>query len=225
MSIPAPSAGIRAFFHQCLEADPGPFMAIMDELGNYLYEINRQMNLTAIPEEKFWSLHVADSLSPVLYFPERFRPGCAILDLGCGAGFPSLVLAAAFPQINVTALDSTRKKIDHVKAAAERLSLSNLRGIHGRGNELARKPPCKAGYDAVFARAVASAEILIREGLGFLKPGGSLIVFRTPEQYDSELDFLRRWKKGSFSATGIFELPDGAGSRMFLQIKQIREMH
>jgi len=225
MSIPAPSAETCGFFRKCLNADPGPFIAKMELLGNYLYEINRQMNLTAIPEEKFWSLHVADSLSPVLYFPELFRAGRSILDLGCGGGFPSLVLAAAFPQIQVTALDSTRKKVDHVNASAEKLPLPNLHAIHGRGNELARKPPFKANYDAVFARAVASADILIREALGFLRPNGSLIVFRTTEQYDSELDFLKKWKKGSFKATETFELPDGAGSRMFLQIKQIREMH
>ena len=97
------------------------------------------------------------------------------------------MLAAAFPQINMTALDSTRKKVDFVNSAAEKLFLSNHRGIHGRGTELARKAPHKANYDAVFARAVASADILIREALGFLRPDGSLIVFRTSEQYNSEL--------------------------------------
>ena len=225
MSISAPSAETCAFLRRCLNGDPGPFIAKMHILADFLYETNRQVNLTAIREEKFWSLHAADSLSPVLYFPELFRESRSILDLGCGAGFPSLVLAAAFPQTRITALDSTRKKIDFVNAAAEKLSLPNLRGIHGRGNELARKPPYKANYDAVFARAVASADILIREALGFLRSDGSLIVFRTSEQYNSELSFLKKWKKGSFKATETFELPDGAGSRMFLQIKQIREMH
>ena len=225
MSMPDPSAETCSFFRRCLNGDPGPFIAKMRVLGGFLYETNREVNLTAIGEEKFWCLHVADSLSPVLFFPELFTGNRSVLDLGCGAGFPSLVLAAAFPQTSVTALDSTRKKIDFVNAAAEKLSLANLKGIHGRGNELGRKAPFKAAYDAVFARAVASAEILIREGLGFLKPGGSLIVFRTREQYSSESNFLKSWKKGSFKGTEIFELPDQAGSRMFLQIKQMREMH
>lgn len=225
MSIADPSAEESAFFRRCLNGSPDSFIDRMRILGGFLYETNRQVNLTAIGEEKFWSLHAADSLSPVLFFPELFTGNRSILDLGCGAGFPSLVLAAAFPQTAVTALDSTRKKIDFVNAAAEKLSLDNLKGIHGRGNELARKAPFKAAYDAVFARAVASADILIREGLGFLKPGGSLIVFRTPEQYNSELSFLKNWKKGSFKGTEIFELPEQAGSRMFLQIKQMREMH
>ena len=225
MSFGPPSPAAEAFLRQCLQDRTAAFAEKMALLGEFLYETNQQVNLTAIPPEKFWSLHVADSLSAARYFPGFFRTSRRILDLGCGAGFPSLVLASAFPAVQVTSVDSTRKKIDFVNAAAERLSLSNLQGVHGRGNELARKPEFRKKYDAVFARAVASAEILIRESLDFLKPDGSLIVFRTPEQYESELDFLKKWKKGTFQATELFELPDRAGSRMFLQIKQIREMH
>ena len=70
-----------------------------------------------------------------------------------------------------------------------------------------------------------AAEVLIREAGGFIGNKGSLIVFRTPEQYDSELDFLKKWKKGTFRSTEIFELPGSAGRRMFLQMKQMREMH
>ncbi|MBO4630496.1 MAG: 16S rRNA (guanine(527)-N(7))-methyltransferase RsmG [Lentisphaeria bacterium] len=225
MNFPSPSEEVHSFFRKCLNGEPDLFIEKMGELGSFLYETNEHLNLTAIKAEKFWSLHAGDSLSPVLFFPEFFHTPSRILDLGCGAGFPSLVLAAAFPQINITALDSTRKKIDFVNSAAKKLALSNLQGVHGRGNELARKPPFRANYDVVFARAVAAVEILIREALGFLKPGGSLIVFRTPEQYNSELNFLKKWKKGSYKVTEIFELPDRAGSRMFLQIKQMREMH
>lgn len=225
MSLPAPEAETADFLRKCLGSDPGPFIGKMTILGEFLYEMNRQVNLTAIREDRFWNLHVADSLSPALYFPELFRPPHRIADLGCGAGFPSLVLAAAFPEIRVTAIDSTRKKIDFVNAAAKKTGLDNLRGIHGRGNELARKPPFKNGYDAVFARAVASADVLIREAAGFIGNKGSLIVFRTPEQYESELDFLKKWKKGTFRSTAIFELPGSAGRRLFLQMKQMREMH
>jgi len=225
MTCIAPSPLAGAFLRKCLPDGADVFENKMTRLCEFLYETNEQVNLTAIPPEKFWSLHVADSLSPVLYFPGLFRNAAALLDLGCGAGFPSLVLAAAFPGISLTAVDSTLKKINFVQAAADKLSLANLKAVHGRGNELARKPPFKGKYDAVFARAVASADVLIREALGFLKPGGSLIVYRTREQYESELDFLKKWKKGTFSGTELFELPDGTGTRMFLQIKQMREIH
>ena len=225
MICSAPSPSAEAFLRKCLPDGADVFKNKMTLLGEFLYETNEQVNLTAIPPEKFWSLHVSDSLSPVLYFPGLFRDSAALLDLGCGAGFPSLVLAAAFPGITLTSVDSTLKKINFVQAAADKLSLSNLKAVHGRGNELARKPQFKGKYDAVFARAVASADVLIREAMGFLKPGGSLIVYRTREQYGSELDFLKKWKKGTFLGTELFELPDGTGTRMFLQIKQMREMH
>ena len=225
MSLPAPEAETVVFFRKCLGSEPGSFIEKMKILGEFLYEMNLQVNLTAIKEDRFWNLHAADSLSPALYFPDLFRSPHRIADLGCGAGFPSLVLAAAFPEIRITSIDSTRKKIDFVNAAAEKMGLHNLRGIHGRGNELARKPPFKNGFDAVFARAVASAEILIREAGGFIGGKGSLIIFRTPEQYDSELDFLKKWKKGTFRNTEVFELPGHAGRRLFLQMKQMREMH
>ena len=225
MSFSLPSVQVREFLQQCLTDQTDAFIEKMQIVGSFLYDMNLQVNLTAIKEDKFWSLHTADSLSAARYFPELFTGKARIADLGCGAGFPSLVLAAAFPQTRITAIDSTRKKIDFVNAAAGKASLTNLTAIHGRGNELARKTPYKAAFDAVFARAVASADILIREAMGFLKPDGSLIIFRTPEQFESELDFLKKWKKGSFRSTPVFELPDQAGKRLFLQIKQIREMH
>jgi len=226
MSLPEPTSETMDFFRQCLpEERLSDFLQKMRLLGEFLYEMNLQVNLTAIRETGFWSLHAADSLSPVHDFPDLFQAGKRIADLGCGAGFPSLVFASAFPELEITSIDSTRKKIDFVNAAAEKLALSNLKGIHGRGNELGRKTPFKGSYDAVFARAVASADVLIREALGFLKPGGSLIVYRTPDQYHSELDFLKKWKKGTFRGTQPFQLPDQAGTRMFLQIKQMREMH
>lgn len=219
MSFIPPSPAVRTFLEQCLPDRTAAFADKMALLGEFLYETNEQVNLTAIPPAKFWSLHVADSLSPVRYFPELFQRGTALLDLGCGAGFPSLVLAAACPEISLTSVDSTLKKIRFVQAAADKLALANLQAVHGRGNELGRKPQFKGKYDAVFARAVASADVLIREAMSFLKPGGSLIVYRTREQYESELDFLRKWKKGSFRSTELFELPDRTGTRMFLQIR------
>ena len=226
MSLPKPSSEAMDFFRQCLpEEKISPFLRKLTLLGEFLYEMNRQVNLTAIRETGFWSLHAADSLSVVRDFPELFQAGKRIADLGCGAGFPSLVLSSAFPELEFTSIDSTRKKIDFVNAAAEKLELFNLKGVHGRGNELGRKSPFKGSYDAVFARAVASADVLIREASGFLKPDGSLIVYRTPDQYHSELEYLKKRKAGMFRGTEPFPLPDQTGTRMFLQIKQMREMH
>ncbi len=216
--IPPPSDAVTAFLHACSPADCPDFMGKMELLAALLYEANKSFNLTAIKPDGFWSRHVSDSLSPAFAMPDYFRKPKRICDLGCGAGFPSLVLAAAFPHCTFTPVDSTRKKVDFVNMAAEKLGLRNLKAVHARGNELGRKTPFRRAYDAVTVRAVASAEILIREGTGFLNGTGRLLVYRTPQQYAEERMFLEKNRKICFETTDIFSLPDDAGTRLFLLI-------
>ena len=216
--IPFPSDAVTAFLHACRPADSAGFIRKMEQLGTFLYETNASFNLTAIKPDGFWSKHVADSLSPAFVMPEIFQNAKHFCDLGCGAGFPSLVLAAAFPHCSFLSVDSTRKKIDFVNVAAEKLSLRNLKAVHARGNELGRKAPFHRACDFVTARAVASADTLIREGAGFLNDTGRLLVYRTPLQYAEERAFLEKTRKIRFSITEEFTLPDDAGTRLFLLI-------
>ncbi len=215
----APSDSVLTFLRSCNPADFDLFLEKMNLLGDYLYDTNESFNLTAIKPEGFWSKHVADSLSLAFAMPEFFQErNRRICDLGCGAGFPSLVLAAAFPHSSFTPVDSTRKKVDYVNSAAEKLGLKNLNAIHARGNELGHKVPHQHAYDAVTARAVASAEILMRESFGLLNRSGILIVYRTPPQFEEELPGLQKDKKIRFRTTETFPLPEDAGSRLFLSI-------
>lgn len=217
--IPLPPEGVTAFLRACNPVDYSGFMEKMTLLGELLYETNESFNLTAIKPDGFWCRHVADSLSPAFAMPDFFKTPKHICDLGCGAGFPSLVLAAAFPHCSFTPVDSTRKKVDYVNSAAEKLGLKNLKAIHARGNELGRKVPYRHAYDCVTARAVASSEILIRESAGLLNRNGCLIVYRTPLQYEEELAFLEKNKKTVFETTDTFALPEDAGIRLFLLIR------
>lgn len=210
----------RAFLLDAFSGGEERFDAFLEKmrlLQGFLYETNEKFNLTALPPEAFWSKHVADSLSLIRAFPDLGEKPFALLDLGCGAGFPSLVLAAAFPLLKVTAVDSTGKKISFVRSAAEKLSLENLSAIHGRGNELARKAPFKGAYDLVTARAVSSAENLVKESFSFLKvPGGVLAVYRTSSQLAQEKAFLDGNKHLVWRSTEPFSLPENAGTRLFL---------
>lgn len=211
---------IRANFQDessCLD-----FLAKMRILQAFLYETNEKFNLTALPPEAYWSKHAADSLSIVKAIPELMTGSFKILDLGCGAGFPSLVLACANPALEITSVDSTGKKIAYVNEAASKLNLKNLQGIHGRGNELARKEPYKNAYDFVTARAVSDVETLIKESGGFLKGEGKgvLAVYRTSTQLSSEQEFLRKNKKIQWTSTELFSLPEEAGMRQFLLVRK-----
>ena len=197
-------------------SDPERFARLCGRFFELLTAANARMNLTRITSrEEFEIKHVIDSLAAVRCFPELAASPLKIADIGCGAGFPSVILAAAFPQMRVTAIDSTHKKIAFVTETARELGLKNLFPVAGRAVELARQSPFSGAFDVVTARAVATADKICREGRGMLGPGGRFILYKTPGQAD-ELRILRGDRGMKWSATPEFELPGGAGTRLFL---------
>ncbi len=197
-------------------ADPERFARLCDRFFELLTAANARMNLTRITSrEEFDVKHVLDSLAVARFFPEFAKSPLRVADIGCGAGFPSVILAAAFPQLRISAIDSTHKKIDFVTEAARELALDNLFPTAGRAVELARRAPFAGAFDVVTARAVATADKICREGRGMLASGGRFILYKTPGQAE-ELEMLRGDRGIEWRATPEFELPDGAGTRLFL---------
>lgn len=218
--IISPTEECTAFLQQCVPNDFEMFMDACQRYGQLLYEINESLNLTSIPPEDFWSKHIADSASLLRYFSFREMRGIQLCDLGCGGGLPALVLAAACPNIHVTAIDSRGKKIVFVNQAISVMGLHNARALHARANELGYQAEHKHHYHFVTARAVGEAQILIRESVNLLNREGSLLVYRTKTQAQPEMEELLKQKDGpACKATETLELPDHAGTRMFLQIQ------
>ena len=207
---------LSAFAAECRVADPERFARLCGRFFELLTSANADFNLTRITSrEDFEVKHVADSLAVVRSFPELAEQPLRLADIGCGPGFPSVVLAAAFPHLAVTAIDSTHKKVDFVAAAAEELGLTNLRPVAGRAVELSRLPEFSGRFDVVTARAVATAEKLCREGRKMLAPGGRFILYKTPGQAD-ELAALKPDRSFRWETTPEFALPGAAGRRLFL---------
>lgn len=148
----------------------------------HLLEVNAYTNLTAIRDPiDIIDKHYIDSLLAMHLIPI----GARVLDLGCGPGFPSIPLAIVRPDLEITALDSTSKKIDFVQNNAEILQLSNLKAISGRAEDAKlRKELGK--YDVVISRAVARLNILCELCLPYLKTGGILIALKG-SKYEEEL--------------------------------------
>lgn len=218
MSLPPPTDAEREFLLSCREDLDDVFFERCRICGEHLYRINETVNLTRIPAESFWSKHVCDSLSLLRALPGKAAQALTVCDMGCGAGFPSLILAAACGNWHITALDSTGKKIECVRHAAEAMGLTNLDALHGRAREISRKSPWKGSFDLVTARAVSDSPTLMRESAAFLKKGGVLAVYRTMRQTEEELPLLKTLKCQTDS-TDEFDLPGGAGRRMFLLIR------
>ncbi len=142
---------------------------------DYLLEQNELFNLTAIKTtEGAALLHFADSLTLCSYIPENAK----VLDIGSGAGFPAIPLAVARPDVTVTALDSTGKRIDFINRAAQMLNLPNLTAICARAEDVTGSK-FKESFDIVTARAVATFPILLELCIPAVKVGGSFVAMKS----------------------------------------------
>lgn len=198
-------------------AEPEPFAAKCECLREFLEECNRHVNLTRLTGRADFELkHAADSLSIFRAFPELLTEPLELADIGCGAGFPSLILALAAPALRVTAIDSTGKKTAFVASAAAHLGLANVRAVHGRAVELNCKPEFQRRFAVVTARAVAASVRIWSECRNFPAPGGRFIFYKTPAQAEAEMPELRKLKNTRWRITPAFSLPENAGERCFV---------
>ena len=144
-------------------------------LTEIMLEVNQHMNLTAITEESAVILkHYADSLTVSAFLPE----GAQVIDIGCGAGFPTLPLAIFRPDLRITALDATAKRITYVQNTANALGLTNVTAIAGRAEELAKRVDYREQFDVATARAVAGLPVLAELCLPFVRVGGAFVAMK-----------------------------------------------
>jgi 16S rRNA (guanine527-N7)-methyltransferase len=144
-------------------------------LTEHMLTVNEQFNLTAIREPgRVILLHYIDSLLGARFFPE----GATVIDVGCGAGFPSLPLAIARPDLHITALDSTAKRVHYVKETAEMLGLGNLSTLVARAEDAAKDPALREKFDCATARAVAALPVLSELCLPFVRVGGRFVAMK-----------------------------------------------
>jgi 16S rRNA (guanine527-N7)-methyltransferase len=161
-------------------------------LAKRLVEVNKVMNLTAITDEDGIILrHLVDSVLISEYFEEN----SSLIDVGCGAGFPSLPLAIVRPDLKILALDSTEKRIRYVAETAEVLGLQNVSAVSARAEDFAKLPDHREKYDYATARAVASLPVLCELTLPFVRVGGTLIAMKAKgahEEFEASRSAIRQ---------------------------------
>ena len=149
-----------------------------------LVEWNEKINLTAITaEDEVYLKHFYDSLAPILQGHLKNEP-LALLDIGAGAGFPSLPMKILFPQLEVTIIDSLNKRIQFLHLLAEVLGLKGVHFYHGRAEDFAQDKHFRAQFDLVTARAIARMQVLSELTIPFLKVGGRLIALKASSAED-----------------------------------------
>ena len=192
---------------------------MFDKYASLLVEWNGKFNLTAIRnEEEFVEKMIFDSALAISNISLKDKK---CIDVGTGAGFPGLVLAILENDAKFTLLDSTNKKIEHIRgfAALENLKLDL---VSDRAELFARKN--KEKYDFAFARAVASLNILLEIISPILKVGGTFVALKGPgidkELSDSKnaLNILGLEVEQSFN----YCLPESKEERNIVLIKKIK---
>ena len=191
-----------------------------DAFYELLLFYNTRYNLTAITAEKeVYFKHFMDSLAG----EHLFLKGARVLEVGSGAGFPSVPLMIARKDLTFTLVESTGKKCDFLRTAQEKLGL-NAEVIHTRAEELAKDPAYREQYDVCCARAVARLNTLSEYCLPFVKRGGAFIAYKGEAQEEAEEARKAIALLGGGEAELIrYSLPEGYGARTLIFVQKCRE--
>lgn len=188
-----------------------------------LKEWNEKINLTAITDDEGIAVkHFLDCLEIFKYVD--FKKGASVIDVGTGAGFPGLVIAAAREDLNVTLLDSTGKKLKVVADIADSMGLCNCTVLHARAEEASRKPEYREKFDYATARAVAELRVLSEFCLPFVKKGGTFISMKgsaAKEEAENAKNALSVLG-GRIERVNTFDLCS-LGERSIIEIKKISQ--
>ncbi|MET3634606.1 16S rRNA (guanine(527)-N(7))-methyltransferase RsmG [Streptococcus porcorum] len=193
-----------------------------DRYFTLLVEWNEKINLTAITQkEEVYLKHFYDSLAPVLMGYIKNEP-ISILDIGAGAGFPSLPMKIICPNLKVTIIDSLNKRINFLHLLSEELGLQNVRFFHGRAEDFGQDKAFRGQFDIVTARAVARMQVLSELTIPFLKVNGQVIALKASAA-DQELEDAQRALNLLFGKVDIsqdYQLPNGDGRNLTIVTKK-----
>jgi 16S rRNA (guanine527-N7)-methyltransferase len=154
-------------------------------------------------------VHVADSLSGLAF--DDLRAADRICDIGAGAGFPGLVLAAALPAARVTLVEASRRKCEFIARAAEAAGLQGVTVVAERAETFAAGPGAER-FDAVTARAVGRLSTLAERASPLLVEGGVLVAWKGRRDGDEEAELARAAEQLAMSSEQVRWVGPYAGS-------------
>lgn len=163
-------------------------------------EYNSHTNLMSKGDvEVLFEKHVFDSLSILKW--DKFLSHKKVLDVGCGGGFPSVVLAICFPEIKIIANDSRIKKINFIKKIKEELNLENLEICYSRIEDV--KP---LNVDLIVSRAVGKMIDVFELSKKHLSKNGSFLIYKAKLLESETQNFKKKYPQASFDIIS-YELP------------------
>lgn len=206
-----------------IKSEIKPTKQIVDNFIKYynlLIEGNKICNLTAITDEDgVVEKHFYDSIFPQKYFSLNAK----VLDIGAGAGFPSIPLKLVRDDLFFTLLDSLNKRINFLNNTIQTLNLKNIEAMHGRAEDFAKLSDYREKFDITTARAVANLKVLSEYCLPFVKVGGQFIAYKSGncEEEINEAKQIICELGGKISK--VIDYNIGENSRKLVIIEKIKE--
>lgn len=204
-------------FHVKLEEEA---LERFDIYGRLLVQWNEKINLTAITDPYGVTVkHFLDSLT--IFSAVDIPEGAKVIDVGTGAGFPGLAMLIARPDLQVTLMDSTNKKLNVIRDILENIGLS-ADIVHCRAEEAGQSKEYREKYDFATARAVSNLRDLSEYCLPFVKVGGSFVSMKSMRAQEEIAEGEKAIKVlgGKISDIKTFELLD-CGERTIINVKKI----
>lgn len=184
-----------------------------DQYYDLLVEWNSFMNLTAITEfDEVCQKHFLDSLSIAKAYPDHYfkENTFQFIDIGTGAGFPSIPIKIVFPNLKFTLVDSLNKRIKFLNEVIDQLQLSDCTAVHGRAEDLAKNSSYREQYDFCVSRAVANLSTLCEYCMPYVKVGGRFVSYKSEKITEEALNAKHAIYVlgGKFERQVDFTLPD-----------------
>lgn len=199
-------------------------LADFSAYASFLVAYNEKVNLTAITDtQEIYIKHFLDSVVPVHY--NLIPSQCCMIDVGCGAGFPSMPIKIVRPDISLTLLDSLDKRLTFLKQLCEKLEIDEVSFVHARAEDGAHTEPLREQFDVAVSRAVANMRVLCEYCLPYVKVGGRFIALKGPAAADEIAESQKALKilGGEISAVQEAAIPFSDLKHTVVVVEKVRQ--
>lgn len=197
---------------------------LFEDYRTLIKEWNERIDITAITEDReVDNKHFIDSLS--VFRQVRVPSHARVMDMGSGGGFPGIPMKIVDPSLEMTLVDSLKKRVDFLQEVVGRLGLEGVRCIHARAEDFLRDPGERESFDLVVSRAVAPLPTLLEYCLPGVKIKGQFIAMKGPggREEVSQADRAIQVLGGRLKEVDSFSWTEEGYQRSLVVIEKIKE--